>query len=179
MRAAGLSETQIRDVCDRIANHYVPWQEASFPGLLGNVVAGRIANRLDLGGTNVVTDAACASSFAALEMGLNELYLGQSDLVISGGVDAINDIFGTTFALTSPRFMSGPALSRIDSSRCFNSTSAFNCSGVSYPVRPRSAARRRTTGMPLSMQVTRTPSITSTRLPVGSRVPQAEPAVSR
>ena len=93
MRAAGLSETQIRDVCDRIANHYVPWQEASFPGLLGNVVAGRIANRLDLGGTNVVTDAACASSFAALEMGLNELYLGQSDLVISGGVDAINDIF--------------------------------------------------------------------------------------
>ena len=93
MRAAGLSETQITDVCDRIASHYVPWQEASFPGLLGNVVAGRIANRLDLGGTNVVTDTACASSFAAIELGLNELYLGQSDLVISGGVDAINDIF--------------------------------------------------------------------------------------
>jgi hypothetical protein len=32
---------------------------------LGNVVAGRIANRLDLGGTNCVTDAACASSFSA------------------------------------------------------------------------------------------------------------------
>ncbi len=93
MRGAGLSEAQITDVCDRIAGHYVPWQEASFPGLLGNVVAGRIANRLDLGGTNAVTDAACASSFAALEMSLNELYLGQSDLVIAGGVDAINDIF--------------------------------------------------------------------------------------
>lgn len=93
MRAAGLAEAQVQDICNRIANHYVPWQEASFPGLLGNVVAGRIANRLDLGGTNAVTDAACASSFAALEMGLNELYLGQSDLVIAGGVDAINDIF--------------------------------------------------------------------------------------
>jgi hypothetical protein len=44
--------------------HYVPWQESSFPGLLGNVVAGRIANRLDLGGTNCVTDAACASSLS-------------------------------------------------------------------------------------------------------------------
>ena len=47
---------------------YVPWQEATFPGLLGNVVAGRIANRFDLGGTNCVTDAACASSLAALSM---------------------------------------------------------------------------------------------------------------
>ena len=41
----------------------------AFPGLLGNVVAGRIANRFDLGGTNCVTDAACASSLAALSMG--------------------------------------------------------------------------------------------------------------
>ena len=47
---------------------YVPWQERTFPGLLGNVVAGRIANRFDLGGTNCVVDAACASSLAALSM---------------------------------------------------------------------------------------------------------------
>ena len=38
------------EICDRIAGHYVPWQESTFPGLLGNVVAGRIANRFDLGG---------------------------------------------------------------------------------------------------------------------------------
>jgi acyl transferase domain-containing protein len=47
--------------------------------------------RLDLGGTNCVVDAACAGSLAALSMGLNELYMGQSDLVITGGVDAFND----------------------------------------------------------------------------------------
>ena len=61
-----------------IADSYVPWQENSFPGLLGNVVAGRIANRFDLGGTNCVVDAACASSFAAVHLALLELALGPA-----------------------------------------------------------------------------------------------------
>ena len=93
LRESGIPETEAQAACDRIAKSYVPWQESSFPGLLGNVVAGRIANRFDLRGTNTVTDAACASSLAALSMGINELALGQSDLVITGGVDAMNDIF--------------------------------------------------------------------------------------
>ncbi|WP_313918642.1 SDR family oxidoreductase [Tahibacter sp.] len=93
LRETGLPEDDVQAACERIAAHYVPWQEASFPGLLGNVVAGRIANRLGLGGTNCVTDAACASSFAAIQMAVNELQLGDSDLVISGGVDTLNDIF--------------------------------------------------------------------------------------
>jgi acyl transferase domain-containing protein/short-subunit dehydrogenase len=92
LRESGLSEETVQQACDRIADQYVPWQEATFPGLLGNVVAGRIANRLDLGGTNCVTDAACASSFSALAMAANELHQGQSDMVITGGVDAMNDI---------------------------------------------------------------------------------------
>ena len=93
LRESGIPEAEAQAICDRIASNYVPWQESSFPGLLGNVVAGRIANRFDLRGTNAVTDAACASSMASLSMGLNELQLGQSDLVITGGVDALNDIF--------------------------------------------------------------------------------------
>lgn len=93
LRETGLPEDEVQAACERIAAQYVPWQEASFPGLLGNVVAGRIANRLGLGGTNCVTDAACASSFAAIQMAVNELQLGDSDLVISGGVDTLNDIF--------------------------------------------------------------------------------------
>ncbi|MDC8012904.1 type I polyketide synthase [Tahibacter soli] len=93
LRETGLPEDDVQAACARIAAQYVPWQEASFPGLLGNVVAGRIANRLGLGGTNCVTDAACASSFSAIQMAVNELQLGDSDLVISGGVDTLNDIF--------------------------------------------------------------------------------------
>ncbi|MDX9735410.1 MAG: beta-ketoacyl synthase N-terminal-like domain-containing protein, partial [Thermoanaerobaculia bacterium] len=93
LREAGLPEDEVTAICDRIASHYVPWQEATFPGLLGNVVAGRIANRLNLGGTNCVCDAACASSLSALSMAVAELQLGHSDLVITGGVDTLNDIF--------------------------------------------------------------------------------------
>ncbi len=92
MRTAGLDEDDIRRVRDVLASCYTPWQENTFPGLLGNVVAGRIANRFDLGGTNAVVDAACASSFAALEIAVNDLALRRSDLVVTGGVDTLNDI---------------------------------------------------------------------------------------
>lgn len=91
LREQGIAEPEAQAVCDRIAARYVPWQEATFPGLLSNVVAGRIANRLDLHGTNCTVDAACASSLAAVAAGINELALGQADLVITGGVDATNN----------------------------------------------------------------------------------------
>ena len=92
LRKAGLPESRVQEIVQLIKDHYQPWQESTFPGLLGNVVAGRIANRLNLGGSNFVTDAACASSISALQAGLHELYLGDSDMVIAGGVDALNDI---------------------------------------------------------------------------------------
>ncbi len=66
--------------------------EDSFPGVLGNVVAGRIANRLDLRGANFTVDAACASSLTALHVACKELASGSSDLVIAGGADLHNGI---------------------------------------------------------------------------------------
>jgi acyl transferase domain-containing protein/NAD(P)-dependent dehydrogenase (short-subunit alcohol dehydrogenase family) len=89
----GLSDQQKKSIIKDISDSYVPWQENSFPGLLGNVVAGRICNRLNLGGTNCVVDAACASSLSALHLGLMELHAGKSNMVVTGGVDTINDIF--------------------------------------------------------------------------------------
>ncbi|MCB0970630.1 MAG: acyltransferase domain-containing protein, partial [Acidimicrobiales bacterium] len=81
--------------------------EDSFPGVLANVVAGRIANRLDLGGVNYTVDAACASSLAALDAACKELRGGTSDLVLCGGADlhnGLNDylLFASVHAL-SPR----------------------------------------------------------------------------
>lgn len=93
LREQGLPEDQVREICDRMAANYAPWTESTFPGLLGNVVAGRIANRFDFGGTNCVIDAACAGSLAAVHAAMGELAAGTSDLVITGGVDALNDIF--------------------------------------------------------------------------------------
>lgn len=91
LRAEGFTEDQITAVCDRIVASYAPWQESTFPGLLGNVVAGRIANRFDLHGTNCVVDAACASALAAISLAIKELVCGPAKLVIAGGVDVTND----------------------------------------------------------------------------------------
>lgn len=93
LRESGVQDEVASEVVRKISEGYVDWQENSFPGLLGNVVAGRIANRLDLHGTNCVTDAACASSLAALHLAALELKSGRSDMVVTGGVDTFNDIF--------------------------------------------------------------------------------------
>ena len=93
LKEAGVAEPIAADVVRRISDSYVGWQENSFPGLLGNVAAGRIANRLDLGGTNCVVDAACGSSLAAVHMALMELSAGKADVILSGGLDTFNDIF--------------------------------------------------------------------------------------
>ncbi|MDH3875149.1 MAG: acyltransferase domain-containing protein, partial [Desulfobacteraceae bacterium] len=90
---SGIDPHKTEEVIQKISDSYVSWQENSFPGLLGNVVAGRISNRLDLGGTNCVVDAACASSMSAIHLGVMELISGRSDTVITGGVDMLNDIF--------------------------------------------------------------------------------------
>ncbi len=83
------------------------WTEDSFPGILLNVIAGRVANRFDLGGVNYVVDAACASSLAAVYLGVRELEMGSSDMVIVGGVENVQNpfaylAFSSTQAL-SPR----------------------------------------------------------------------------
>ncbi len=93
LKASGVPEDQAEEVVKRISDSYVGWQENSFPGLLGNVAAGRIANRLDLGGTNCVIDAACASSVGALSLAMLELATGRCDMALTGGLDTFNDIF--------------------------------------------------------------------------------------
>jgi acyl transferase domain-containing protein/NAD(P)H-dependent flavin oxidoreductase YrpB (nitropropane dioxygenase family)/NAD(P)-dependent dehydrogenase (short-subunit alcohol dehydrogenase family)/acyl carrier protein len=67
--------------------------EDSFPGVLGNVIAGRISNRLNTGGRNFTVDAACASSLAGLDVALSELENKKSDMVILGGADLHNGLF--------------------------------------------------------------------------------------
>ncbi|AWM36377.1 Phenolphthiocerol synthesis polyketide synthase type I Pks15/1 [Gemmata obscuriglobus] len=65
------------------------WTEDSFPGILLNVAAGRVANRFNLGGPNMAIDAACGSSLAALYAGVRELQDNTSDVAIVMGGDAV------------------------------------------------------------------------------------------
>ncbi|MET7570269.1 SDR family NAD(P)-dependent oxidoreductase [Streptomyces sp. NPDC005492] len=90
--------------------------EDSFPGMLSNVISGRIANRLDLGGANYTVDAACASSLAAVDVACKELVGGTSDVVLCGGADLHNGI--NDYVL----FASVHALSPTGRSRAFDSS---------------------------------------------------------
>ncbi len=93
LRSAGLSESDTETVIGKFKQAYVGWEENAFPGLLGNVIAGRVANRLNLGGTNCVVDAACGSSLAAVKMAISDLVEHRSDVMITGGVDTDNSPF--------------------------------------------------------------------------------------
>ena len=90
LRRSGISESDTEQIIGKMKKAYVRWEENSFPGLLGNVIAGRIANRLNLGGTNCTVDAACASSFSAMKMAISDLLEYRADMMIAGGVDADN-----------------------------------------------------------------------------------------
>lgn len=58
----------------------------TIPGVMPNVIAGRIAGKLGFQGRNLVLDAACASSLVAVEVAVRELLAGEADLVVTGGV---------------------------------------------------------------------------------------------
>ncbi|MGK8504623.1 SDR family NAD(P)-dependent oxidoreductase [Nocardia asiatica] len=92
-RSVGLSDTDADAIADRFVAAFAPWEANSFPGLLANITAGRVANRLGLGGINCTVDAACAASLAALRTAIAELQDGRADMMITGGVDTENTIF--------------------------------------------------------------------------------------
>ncbi|MGI5506401.1 SDR family NAD(P)-dependent oxidoreductase [Lentzea sp. CA-135723] len=93
LQHSGLSTQDTEDVVDRFTRAFAPWEENSFPGLLSNVVAGRVANRFDLGALNCTVDAACGSSLAAVNVAVSELQSGRADLMLTGGCDIENTIF--------------------------------------------------------------------------------------
>ncbi|MCC5615738.1 acyltransferase domain-containing protein [Nostoc sp. CHAB 5836] len=93
LKSSGMSDQDTQKVIEKMKLAYVGWEENSFPGWLANVVSGRIANRLDLGGMNCIVDAACASSLTALKMSISELTERRCDMMITGGVETDNSIF--------------------------------------------------------------------------------------
>ena len=117
LRRSGLSGSDTEKIIEKMKKAYVRWEENSFPGLLGNVIAGRIANRLNLGGTNCTVDAACASSLSAMKMAISDLLEFRSDMMIAGGVDADNS------PLMYMCFSKTPAFTKGDNPRPFDENS--------------------------------------------------------
>ncbi|WP_258564924.1 type I polyketide synthase [Streptomyces sp. WELS2] len=113
----GLSPGDIDTLTSTFLESLPQWTEDSFPGTLGNIVSGRIANRFDLGAVNHTVDAACASSLAAVRAAADELLSRRADMMITGGADADNSL------LAFMCFSKTPALSPSGRVRPFDSDS--------------------------------------------------------
>jgi acyl carrier protein len=107
LQRSGILESDTGKIIEKMKKAYVRWEENSFPGLLGNVISGRIANRLNLGGTNCTVDAACASSLSAMKMAISDLLEYRSDMMIAGGVDADNSPMMYMCFSKTPAFTKG------------------------------------------------------------------------
>ena len=69
-----LSPAQQEEIIDDVRKHVlkdtIPITEDSAPGVLPNIIAGRLANVYDFHGPSFTVDAACASVLAAVISGL-------------------------------------------------------------------------------------------------------------
>lgn len=82
------SKSELQAIRQELKSNLPPLNADTCPGLISNVLTGRIANRLDLQGPNYSVDAACASSLLAVDAGMRELQSHRCDMVIVGGVHA-------------------------------------------------------------------------------------------
>lgn len=87
-----LTAGQLARVREAFTERLGPDSPESAIGLVPNLAASRIANRLDLRGPAYTVDAACASSLVAVDQAVGELTAGRCDLMLAGGVHHCHDI---------------------------------------------------------------------------------------
>ncbi len=87
-----LSETQIAEVKRDFQARCGTYNADAAIGLVPNLLASRVANRLDLGGSAYTIDAACASTLLAVDLAVGELREGKADVALAGGVHLCHDV---------------------------------------------------------------------------------------
>jgi len=88
----GIGAAELERVRAAFTEQLGPEQPESAIGLVPNLAASRVANRLDLRGPAYTVDAACASSLIAVDHAVHELSSGRCDVVLAGGVHHCHDI---------------------------------------------------------------------------------------
>ncbi|MBN1500070.1 MAG: acyltransferase domain-containing protein [Spirochaetes bacterium] len=73
---------------EKLRERYYKNTEDSVPGLLSNIVPGRIANFFNCNGPSYIVEAECASSAVAINASIREIRSGKSDIILCGGIDA-------------------------------------------------------------------------------------------
>lgn len=79
------TEAELETIRQEFKQALPPVGPETVPGLIPNVIVGRIANRLDLMGPTYTVDAACASSLIAVQLAMQDLLNGKCDLALVGG----------------------------------------------------------------------------------------------
>jgi acyl transferase domain-containing protein/phosphopantetheinyl transferase (holo-ACP synthase) len=87
-----LDDDRLEQVRAAFAEQLGPEAPESAIGLVPNLAASRVANRLDLRGPAYTVDAACASSLVAVDHAVRELDAGRCDIMLAGGVHHCHDI---------------------------------------------------------------------------------------
>jgi acyl transferase domain-containing protein/phosphopantetheinyl transferase len=87
-----LGREQLAAVREAFTERLGPTRPEAAIGLVPNLAASRIANRLDLRGPAYTVDAACASSLIAVDQAISELASGRCDVMLAGGVHHCHDI---------------------------------------------------------------------------------------
>ncbi|MCC9307899.1 polyketide synthase dehydratase domain-containing protein [Kitasatospora sp. RB6PN24] len=87
-----LTADQLGRVHQAFVDRLGPDRPESAIGLVPNLAASRVANRLDLRGPAYTVDAACASSLVAVDQAVGELATGRCDVVLAGGVHHCHDV---------------------------------------------------------------------------------------
>ncbi|MCP5132704.1 MAG: type I polyketide synthase [Gammaproteobacteria bacterium] len=82
-----IDSTALSHVRAALKQQLLPLDTDGIPGLVPNMMTGRIANRLNLMGPNYIIDAACASSLIAVDAAMNELRRGRADIMLAGGIN--------------------------------------------------------------------------------------------
>ena len=94
----GISPEQLQQVRDQMRSRLDYYGPDVAVGMIPNLVASRLANRLDLHGPAYTVDAACASSLIALEQACDALHARQCDMMLVGGLHFTHDLtFWATF----------------------------------------------------------------------------------
>lgn len=79
------TDDELATIREELKKGLPPVTAETVPGLIPNIIAGRIANRMDLMGPSFTVDGACASSLLAVDIALRDLLSGRLDMAIVGG----------------------------------------------------------------------------------------------
>lgn len=99
----------VRDQLFAVVRGIMPSNPYTLPGLMPNVIAGRVANVFNLGGSNMVVDVGGESLRESLCLAAKMLGRGECELVLAGGVNGFAGIEAELAAREGARRQIGEA----------------------------------------------------------------------